>query len=121
MLPGGPTDEAMEESAARSLGEYFSCASFWRQQTEARAREYQALADELALSKEQTNDQARRWFNQEAAIKETLRVAQKDEEAANKRLHEADQTYTELLAKVVPLHHEEIVELKAVADASKPE
>ena len=70
------------------------------------------------MLKEQTTDQARRWFNQEAAIKDALKVAQKAEEAANKRLHAAGQTYTELLAKVVPLH-EKIVELKAVADASK--
>jgi len=68
--------------------------------------------------KEQTTDQAHRWFNQEAAIKEALKVAQKVEEAANKRLHEVGQTYTELLAKVVPLH-EEILELKVAANASK--
>jgi len=55
VLPGGPTDKAMEESVARSLGEYFSRASSWWQQTKARAKEYQALADELALLKEQTN------------------------------------------------------------------
>ena len=72
----------------------------------------------MALLKEQTIDQACRWFNQEAAIKEALKVAQKAEEAANKRLHEAGQKYTELLAKVVPLH-EKIVELKAAADTSK--
>jgi len=70
------------------------------------------------LLKEQTNDQARRWFNQESAIKRALKVAQKAKEAANKRLHAAGQLYTELLAKVVPLH-EEIVELKAAAEASK--
>ena len=89
MLPEDPTDEAMEESIIRSLGGYLSHASSWRQQTETMAREYQALADELALLKEQTTDQARRWFNQEAAIKEALKVAQKAEEAANKRIHAA--------------------------------
>jgi len=101
----------MEENALRSFGEYLSLASSWRQETEAKARE-------LALLKEQTNDQARRWFNQEAAIKEALKVALKAEEAANKRLHAAGQTYTELVAKLVPLH-EQIVELKAAAEASK--
>ena len=89
MPPEGPTDEAVEESVAYSLREHFSRASSWRHQTEARAREYQALADELALVKEQMNDQARRWFNQEAALKEALKVVRKAKEAANKRLHEA--------------------------------
>jgi len=111
VLPEDPSCEAMEENALRSLGGYLSLASSWRQETETKAKE-------LALLKEQTNDQARRWFNQEAAIKEVLKVAQKAEEAANKRLHAAGQTYTELLAKVVPLH-EEVVELKAAAEASK--
>jgi len=54
-----------------------------------KAREYQALAYELTSLKEQTNDQAHRWFNQEAAIKEALKVAQKAEEGANKILHAA--------------------------------
>lgn len=74
--------------------------------------------DELALVKDQMTEQARRWFDHEAAIKEAMKVAQKAEEAANKRLHEAGQKYAELLAKVMPLHAE-IAELKDAADASK--
>ena len=108
--PEDPSCKAMKENALRSFGEYLSVASSWRKETEAKARE-------LALLKEQMIDQARRWFNQEAAIKEALKVAQKAEEATNKRLHVAGQTYTELVAKVVSLH-EQIVELK-VAEASK--
>jgi len=112
-----PADEAVVESAAYCLGEFFSRASSWRHQTETRAREYQALADELALVKEQMTDQGRRWFNKEAALQEVVKVVRKVEEATNKRLHEAGQTYAELLAKVVPLH-EQIVELKAAATTS---
>ena len=45
VLPEGSTDEAMEESVIRSLGGYLSRVSSWRQQTETKATEYQALAD----------------------------------------------------------------------------
>ena len=116
--PESPADEAVVESVAYCLGEFFSHASSWRHQTETRARDYQALAEELALVKEQTNDQARRWLNQEAALQEALKVVRKAEEADNKKLHEVGQTHTELLTKVVPLH-EEIVELKAAVATSK--
>jgi len=101
----------MEANTFRSLGEYVTFASSWRQEAEAKAKE-------LTLLREQTNDQAHRWFNQEAAIKEALKVALKAEEEANKKLHAAGQKYTELVAKLVPLH-EQIVELTAAAEASK--
>jgi len=70
------------------------------------------------LVKEQTTNQARCFFNQEAVLQEALGVVRKAEEAANKKLHETAQTYTALLAKVVPLH-EEIVELKDTVATSK--
>jgi len=70
------------------------------------------------LLQQQTTDQALRWFNQEAAIKEALKVALEAETEANKKLHEAGQKYTELEAKLVPLH-EQIVVMTAAAEASK--
>jgi len=72
----------------------------------------------VALIKEQLSYQARRWFNQEPAQKDALNVVRKAEETANKRLHEAGQTYVELLAKVVPLH-EQVIELKAAVVTSQ--
>ena len=45
-------------------------------------------------------------------------MALKVEEEANKKLHAASQKYTELVAKLVPLH-EKVVEMTAAAEASK--
>ena len=47
-----------------------------------------------------------------------MKEAQKAKDAANKRLHEAGQSYTELLGQVVPLRTE-VAELKDAAEASK--
>jgi len=60
----------------------------------------------LDLLKEQTTDQARRWLNQETAIKDALKVALRAETEANKKLHDAGQKYTELVAILVPFHEQ---------------
>ena len=106
------------ESVASCLGIFFAHASSWRQQVEVWARERQALAYEVALIREQLIEQARHWYNQEAALKDALSVVRKAEETTNKRLHEPGQTYAELLAKVVPLD-EQVVEIKVVAATSQ--
>ena len=111
-------NEGEKRCARRSFDEAFSSVPVNRQDQEARARERQALTDEVALIKEKLSEQARHWFNQEAALKDALSLVRKAEETANKRIHEAGQTYAELLAKVVPLH-EQVVELKAATIASQ--
>ena len=83
-----------------------------------RAKERQALADELAQVKEKMAAQAQRFFIQEATLTEALSVVWKAEVEANKRLHDEGQKYTTLLAKVVPLHAE-IATLKDVAAANQ--
>ena len=55
---------------------------------------------------------------QEVTYKETLKEAEKAKEVANKRLHEAGQTYAELLGQTMP-RRVEIAELKDAAEDSK--
>jgi len=111
-------DEALLEGITLNLGGFFARANSLLHQSEAKAKEHQALADELAVVKEQMANQAYRFFIQEAALKDALGVVRKAEEAANKRLHDEGQRYTTLLNKVVPLHAE-IAELKDAAATSK--
>ncbi|XP_068474800.1 uncharacterized protein [Phaseolus vulgaris] len=79
----------MEDEEQHGEGQ-LARASFSSHQAEVRAKERQALADELAQA----------------------------EVEANKRLHDEGQKYTTLLAKVVPLHAE-IATLKDVAAANQ--
>jgi len=72
----------------------------------------------LALLKEQTQAQEHRWFHQEVSYKETLKETQQAKDVANKRLHEAGQTYAELLGQTVPLRVK-IAELQDAAETSK--
>jgi len=83
-----------------------------------KAKEQQALADELALVKEQMAKQAQRFFIQEAALTKEMGVLRKAELEANKRLHDEGQKYTTLLAKLVALRVE-IAELKDVEIANQ--
>jgi len=118
---GGPSEEAKKESMAYYLGAFLACANSWRDQARAKASELstlQSLEKELASLKEQKQIQECRWVHQEDAYKDSLKEAQKAKDVANKRLHEAGQTYAELLGQVVPLRVE-IAELKDVAKASK--
>ena len=55
---------------------------------------------------------------QEEAYKDPLKEARKAKDTANKKLHEAGQTYTELLGQVVPLRVE-IADLKDAAKTSE--
>jgi len=67
-------DEALLEGIALSLGGFFARANSFLHHFEAKAKEYQALADELALVKGQLANQAHRFFIQVAALKEALGV-----------------------------------------------
>ena len=60
----------------------------------------------------------RHWTRQEEAYKDSLKEAQKAKDAASKRLHEAGQSYTELLGQVVPLRVE-VADLKDAAKATE--
>jgi len=103
------------------LGGFLACANSWRDQARAKASELstlQALEKELASLKEQKEIQERHLARQEDTYKDSLKKAQKAKDAANKRLHEAGQTYAELLGQVVPLRVE-IAELKDAAKASE--
>ena len=105
-IPGSSVDEALMEGIALSLGGFFARANSLLHQSEAKAKEHQALADELALVKGQMTNQAHRFFMQEAALQEALGVVRRVEEAANKKFHEEAQKYATLLTKVVPLRIE---------------
>jgi len=103
------------------LEAFLACANSWHDQARAKASDLstlQALEKELASLKEQKQIPERHWARQEESYKDSLKEAQKAEDAANKRLHEAGQTYAELLAQTVPLHVE-IAELKDAVETSK--
>jgi len=95
--PGGSIDTTTEEGVAYYIGEYLSNARSWREQVQA---------------------QERRWFHQEVSYKEALKEAQQAKDAANKRLHEAGQTYAELLSQTVSLRVK-IAELQDATESSK--
>jgi len=103
------------------LGAFLACATTWRDQARAKANELsslQALEKECASLKEEKQTLERHWARQEEPYKDSLKEAQKAKDAASKRLHEAGQTYTELLGQVVPLRVE-IVDLKDAAKTSE--
>jgi len=119
--PGGQSEEAKKETMAYYLGAFLACANSWRDQARAKASELstlQALEKEVATVKEQKEIQERHWARQEDAYKDSLKEAQKAKDVANKRLHEAGQTYAELLRQVVPLRVE-VMELKDAAKVSE--
>ena len=121
MTPGGPSEEARKESMTYYLGAFLACATTWRDQARAKASELsalQALEKECASLKEEKQTLVRHWTRQEEAYKDSLKEAQKVKDAANKRLHEAGQTYTELLGKVVPFRVEN-ADLKDAAKTSE--
>ncbi|XP_068504109.1 uncharacterized protein [Phaseolus vulgaris] len=103
---------------ALSLGGLLARANFSSHQAEVRAKEQQALVDELTQVKEQMDAQAQRFFIQEAALTEALGVVRKLKLENNKRLHDEGQKYTTLMAKVVALHAE-IVTFKDAAAANQ--
>ena len=115
--PGGQSEEVKKEGVNYYLGAFLACANSWRDQARAKASEISALQ---ALEKEcaSLKEEKRRWKRQEEAYKNSSKEAQKAKDAANKRLHEAGQTYTELLGQVVPLRVE-IAELKDTAKTTE--
>jgi len=103
------------------LGAFLACANSWRDQARAKASELstlQALEKDLTSLKEENQTQERHWARQEDAYKDSLKEAQKAKDATNKRLHEAGQTYAELLGQVVPLRAE-VAKLKDAAKTSE--
>jgi len=115
---GNFTDEALPESMALSLGGFLARTNSSSHQAEVKAKEQQALTEELVLVKEQMAKQAQRFFIQEAALTEGMGILRKAELDANKRLHGEGQNYTTLMAKVVSLR-DEIAELKDAVAANK--
>jgi len=115
---GSSTEEALQESMALNLGEFFARANSSSHEAELKTREQQALADELARVKEQLANQAQSFFIRETALTQELGILRKAELKANKRLHDEGQKCTTLLNKVVPLRAE-VVELKEEAAANK--
>jgi len=59
---GNSTDETLQESMTLSLGGFFARANSSTHQAEVKAKEQQALSDELAQLKEQMAKQAQRFF-----------------------------------------------------------
>jgi len=115
---GSSTNEALQESMALSLGEFFARANSSSHENKMKTKEQQALADELSRVKEQQANQAQRFFIRETALTQGLGILRKAELEANKRLHDEGQKYTTLLSKVVPLRAE-VVGLKEEVAANQ--
>jgi len=109
---GSLSDEAVQEKWALYLGEFLARANSSSREAEKKSQEHQALAEELALVKEQMAKQAKSFFIRETALNQELDVLREAELTTNKRLHDEGQKYTTLLSKVVPLRVE-LEELKA--------
>ncbi|XP_068486773.1 uncharacterized protein [Phaseolus vulgaris] len=107
---GSSTDEALQESMALILKEFFARANSSFHEAELKTKEQQALADELVQVKEQLANQVQRFFVRETTLTQELE--------ANKRLHNKGQKYTTSLDKVVPLRAE-VVGLKEEVAANK--
>jgi len=124
----GQAEEPQRESMYYYMGLFMSYAYTWHKQSRAKtaqASAFQALEKEVASLKEgqeklkeEKERLAAHWGRQEGAYKESLRMAQKAREEANKRLHYVAQTQAELLIVVVPLCTK-IADLEAVAETSK--
>ena len=115
---GSSTDEALQESMALILKEFFARANSSFHEAELKTKEQQALADELVQVKEQLANQVQRFFVRETTLTQELGVLRKAELEANKRLHNKGQKYTTSLDKVVPLRAE-VVGLKEEVAANK--
>jgi len=74
---GNLDDGALPENMALGLGGLLVGSNFSTYQAEAKAKEQQVLASELAQLKEQMTAQAQRFFIQEAALTEALGVVRK--------------------------------------------
>ncbi|XP_068492119.1 uncharacterized protein [Phaseolus vulgaris] len=108
-----------------SIGSASSQAEEPQRAKTAQASAFQALEKEVASLnegqeklKEEKERLAAHWGRQEGAYKESLRMAQKAREEANKRLHKVAQAQAELLNEAVPLRTK-IADLEAVAETSK--
>jgi len=100
---GSSTPEAVQENLALSLGEFLAQANASSHEVELKAKEQLALAEELALAKEQLAKQAQGFFIRETALNQELSILRQAELEANKKLYDKGQEYTTLLGKVVPL------------------
>ncbi|XP_068501788.1 uncharacterized protein [Phaseolus vulgaris] len=119
--PGSQTEEPQRESMYYYMGVFMSCAYSWHKQSRAKAAQafaFRALEKEVSSLKEEKERLTAHWGRQEGAYKESLRVAQKAREEANKRLHEVAQAQAGLLNEVVPLRTK-IADLEATAETSK--
>jgi len=115
---GSSTNEAVQENLALSLSEFFVQANTFSHEVESKAKEQLALAEELALAKEQHEKQAQGFFIRETALNQELSALRQAKLEANKKLHDKGQEYTTLLGKVVPLRTQ-VVELQEEAATSK--
>jgi len=125
---GSQTEEPQRESMYYYMGLFMSCAYTWHKQSRAKTAQnssFQALKKEVASLKEdkeklkEENERlAAHWGRQEGAYKESLGVAQKAREEANKRLHEAAQAHAGLLNEVVPLRSK-IADLEVAAETAR--
>ena len=118
---GSQTEGPQRESMYYYTGLFMSCPYSWHKQSRAKAAQasaFQALEKEVASLKEEKERLAALWGRQEGAYKESLRVAQKAREEANKRLHEVAQAQAGLLNEVVPLRTK-IADLETAVETSK--
>jgi len=65
---GSSNEKAVRESLALNFGEFFAQANAFSHEVESKAKEQLALAEELALVKEQLAQQAQVFFNRETAL-----------------------------------------------------
>jgi len=66
------TSEVVRENLALSFGEFFAQADTFSHEAESKTKEQLALAEELALVKEQLAKQAHVSFNRETTLNQEL-------------------------------------------------
>jgi len=99
---GSSTNEAVRENLALSLGEFFAQVDTFSQEAESKTKEQLALAEELALVKEQLANQAQGFFNRETALNQKLSALRQAELEANKKLHDKGQSTPPCWEKLCP-------------------
>jgi len=108
----------VRENLVLGLGEFLALADAFSHEAESKAKGQLALAEELALAREQLAQKTQVFTNCETALNQELSALRQIEFGANKKLHDKGQEYTTLLGKVVPLHVQ-VVELEEEAATNK--
>ena len=118
---GSSSGEAKKEGMPYYMGAFLAIALDWRALAKTKAIEMQTLQGlrrEVATLKEEKLKLAQLWEQKENAYKASLMETQEAMEAANLKLHKADQKHADLLGSMASLQSE-AAELRVAAESSK--